>query len=759
MMLPKARLGSESASTASDPYLVQSNRLTLEGTYLSYRADDSTHQFDLSELFLPPTSSHQAVSRLPDEPAYLATALAIADRRLLSAKTGMPAPRMLSRQLYLFRHTLDWLRAHGVYRLSDATSEHTSTLIKEFVTRGWPGALDLTARWHRALDVITPDELACGFHYRIQGGSIAHIETLLQPFWRARLGWGGILGLPEIIKARIESMVDAPLSQGWTDRSVISDGAPGEGVVHNTLGWLNDWCNLPATVDRLRHRVANRPSHVAARMSLKAAGRTDNLSLPTAIDLLKASLRLLYDVAPRVVELCQYAKAVQCAVTPAPILSAEWLQSQPITKELGTLTGKPVARWVNSGHYGKQDDVYTVEQLIGAVQGACGVLLAAMNARRQREICDPHIGVRVGDLEVLDDDLGIYQTSFYIQKTYFDRHTFYINRTSADSLRCLEMLKIACAPFDTAITAGDSLFACGRRTQVGVKPEAHYAFTFDKGRTRSLSSFLQVAFGDAERSPFSTHMFRRFYAILYYHQYDHAELRALKQHLRHLDVAMTRVYVTDPASRPLAEQIRATLGRDRFMVANEKVRTALDEQQGDLDAALAEVEREKLEQAIEQVLEGRPTAGGFSRVVRKLYRQMSSQITIGADQIPEIADKLAGRGYRVRPMSHGQCHAPDSNRHLKARCERAGELAREHAGARQCHACPYHFNNEAYLENLQEDLRQLEQEAHDILLPPMQQARARFDHSNLDRLISLTRENMDSNAEHMRALRAQRAKS
>jgi len=156
MMLPKARLGSESASTASDPYLVQSNRLTLEGTYLSYRADDSTHQFDLSELFLPPTSSHQAVSRLPDEPAYLATALAIADRRLLSAKTGMPAPRMLSRQLYLFRHTLDWLRAHGVYRLSDATSEHTSTMIKEFVTRGWPGALDLTARWHRALDVITP---------------------------------------------------------------------------------------------------------------------------------------------------------------------------------------------------------------------------------------------------------------------------------------------------------------------------------------------------------------------------------------------------------------------------------------------------------------------------------------------------------------------------------------------------------------------------------------------------------------------------
>lgn len=38
-------------------------------------------------------------------------------------------------------------------------------------------------------------------------------------------------------------------------------------------------------------------------------------------------------------------------------------------------------------------------------------------------------------------------------------------------------------------------------------------------------------------------------------------------------------------------------------------------------------------------------------------------------------------------------------------------------------------------------------------------ARQLIDHSNLDRLISLTRENMDSNAEHMRALRAQRAKS
>jgi hypothetical protein len=315
-----------------------------------------------------------------------------------------------------------------------------------------------------------------------------------------------------------------------------------------------------------------------------------------------------------------------------------------------------------------------------------------------------------------------------------------------------------CLPADKDMKPGTSIFTCGRRSQLGIQSEPHLSFTNDSGRTRSLISFSEVALGgNATDLSLSAHMFRRFYAILYFHQYEHADLRALKQQLRHLDVAMTRVYVTDPSTRPLAEQIRTAIGKNRFSVADERLRSALDESYQDLAGAMAEVEQEKLAQALEQILSGQATAGGFSRIVRKLYRQMQPNLTIApsAASAP-IAKKLLSRGYRVQPMAHGQCHAPDRKRQLKAKCERSGDLAREYACAQLCQGCPYHFNNEAYLDNLRDDLKQLENDTFDILLPPLQQARAAFDHDNLIQLIAITEEQMRKNSHQIRNLNTER---
>jgi len=310
-------------------------------------------------------------------------------------------------------------------------------------------------------------------------------------------------------------------------------------------------------------------------------------------------------------------------------------------------------------------------------------------------------------------------------------------------------------PPNQASLVGGSLFSCGRRTAQGIKDETHLSFCVDTGRTRSLTSFMRIAYPELPNTVnVSAHMFRRFYALLYFHQYEHAELRALRQHLRHLDVAMTRVYVTDPSTRPLAEQIRHTLGRPAFAVADERLRDALEASYADIEAAWAEVEHEKLHQAVTQVLSGEPTAGGFSRIVRKLYRQMLPRLTFGdAEDVAErIAERFRDRGYGVRPMSHGQCHAPESRRHLKARCEQADGLAREHASPSLCQACPYHFNNAAYITNIREDLAQLERDRDDVLLPPLQQTRAAYDHDNLVRLIALTEQQMAANATHMSGL-------
>ena len=112
----------------------------------------------------------------------------------------------------------------------------------------------------------------------------------------------------------------------------------------------------------------------------------------------------------------------------------------------------------------------------------------------------------------------------------------------------------------------------------------------------------------------------------------------------------------------------------------------------------------------------------------------------------QITGMLDGHGYRVKPMQHGQCHAPDIRRNLKGACEENGVLAREHATSRLCGRCPFHFNNEAYMKNLKEQLGELSSDMDDFILTPQQQERANFEYQNLSKLIILTERQMAANA-------------
>lgn len=734
-----------------------SQRLSYVGSSILYQDDQKIHSIDLAELWFPPTDGHPRALRWSDDPGYVDLALALADRRAIYANAPAATPRAITRQLYLVRNVLDWLRTRGVYRLVDATSNDTDELAKAFAAGGWAGALQIENRWNAALDQMSAEELARGFHYAKYSGGVLHITTLSQAFWCARLGWGGIVPLPAAVKERLDRTVTSPGSQTWQSRGVFVGTAPGCNVVRNLLVLMNDWVCLPTSVDRLLHRVADRADAVSKQLSKVQSTSTANLGLNDAIQVITSAFRMQYELAPLLIELFELTRRAD--PDGSARLRAEWLQKQKPLRKLSKLVGKPIERWVSSGHHAKQQGYYTVDQILAAVQCGCAIVLTAMNARRQREVCDERFGVRVGDLVVMDDEVGLYQAQFYIEKTYLDRHLFFINRTSADAIRCLQRLKEVCLPPNESISTGDSLFSCGRRTEHKLARSIHMIFGGDRGRTRSLTSFFEVAMSQSGTPPdLTAHMLRRFYAILYFHQYEHADLRALKQHLRHLAVTMTRIYLIDPACRPLVQSIKTKLGIDRFTVADGKLHAALNLIQGDLDETMDEVRREKLQQAVEQVLNGQPTAGGFSRVVRKLYRQMLPRISFAQTQADEatisrISEKLSEHGYSVHPMEHGQCHAPDARRRLQAKCEQSDALQREHAGPSLCHACPYHFNNEAYLENIREDLCRLESEAHDILLPPMQQARAAFDFANLTRLIEITDGVMRSNASAMQSLK------
>lgn len=732
-------------------YKLRSAALKFTGSTLLYNDGKQEYRYDFSELYFPATPAHPEVTRLNDYPHYVDTLLAAADIRIDRSKEGLPSARSLSRQIYLIRHVLDWLRARGIYRLRDAVEGDTRDLLAQLAGGGWADALSLESRWNAVLDQVETDQidLSEAFHFKNEADEIG-IETLLQPFWRKRLGWGGIVPLTHAAKVRLQKLASKwPVTDGWAKRSVCKFSAPSSHVLRNIMGWLNDLATLPASVDRLQHRATKSTTNSAKKIAKKASSRTANLQVGDAVTLISTALKLLYEIAPLLLAVYEDARTAYPGLSRSK--RRDWFCTSPARSRLEKMIGKPITKWTWSGNHPRSQTNYSLDEILAAVQGGCAIILAAMNARRQREICDRHLGVRLGDLTVLDDALGLYQCQFYIEKTYRDRHVFYVNRTSADALLCLERLKHVCAPFNCDVTADPSLFECGRFAELGPNSSAHFSFSEDSGRTRSLISFLKVAYPAPALAPeIASHMFRRFYAILYYHRYEHAELRALRQHLRHLDVAMTRVYVTDPSTRPLAEQISAALTETENRSVSADLRESLEDGALDIQNALNEMSKEKLRMAVEEIISGRPTAGGFSKIVKKLYRQMLPRLVVQSEVMVittgQIMGLLEAHGYDVKPMQHGQCHAPDVRRNLKGACEQDGVLAREHAGPRLCGKCPFHFNNTSYLQNLKDQLNEFASDMNDFMLSPLQQMRAQFDHQNLEKLIELTERQMATNA-------------
>ncbi|MFM0089272.1 hypothetical protein PQR46_20420 [Paraburkholderia sediminicola] len=680
----------------------------------------------------------------------------MADMRIARSVDGAPAADLIFDRIYFLRHLIDWLRMRGLYRLEDASPADIKILLREFADGGWGHALKIRERWQRALHDFHIRDIQQALHFQKGAKGKNTIASLAQSYWCKRLGWGGRTPLPQSAKDHLEAICkDFSGSAKWHQRVAWKETPPLEGRMYITMGWLNDLSALPGEVDQLRHYVSNHPRQDARKISKMPSSRTRNLRVEDAVGLLTNALKLLYEIAPILIELLEEAKASLTNVHKNHRL--RWLMDSDIRKRLEGAIGKPIERWKWGPSQGRVDTQHTVDEVVAAVQGACAMILAGMNARRHREISDRVLGVRVGDLTVLDDSIGLYQCNFYIQKTYRARHTFYVNRASADALRCLDRMKTLCEPNSNKSSRTSSLFACGSYCSTGRAPEQHFLFNAVEHRTRSLSSFLKLAYpGAADAPEVTAHMYRRFYAILYFHQYEHAELRALKQHLRHLDVAMTKVYVTDPQARPLAEQIRSAFGSSRFELANQSLRESLRSEMSELQNVIDEMGEEKLLMSVTQILSGAPTAGGFSRIVRNLYRRMQSRTdfrsTSPESAAEEVAHLLKVHGYRVKPMLHGQCHAPSERRRLKASCERESVLEREHAGASLCNGCPFHFNNNAYLSNLKEQLPQLDADRHNFLLTPLHQARADFDYQNLTRILKITEETMSANGDAIKQL-------
>lgn len=665
------------------------SKLSFSNGVIDYSSPDGPWSLDTKSVFFTAAHHGTPAACLADSPAKIKTALYLASRAVARSKTGHPIGRSISRQIYLLRHVYDWLGARNIDFLSEARESDLHDMIVAFAEHGWPHALNVRSRWYRALESMPDRDIQHAFHFKSEGGRRV-VDAIRQAYWRRKLGWGGGVPVPTDIRNEIEFRLGSDFSAVWKG----SSGQflpPSTTVLRNTLTHINQWASLERNLDKPNFRISRNSCGLARRLTTRKSSKTRVLTVSDASSVIKTAVNVLENVAPLLQELLT-DPALGLNAKNSGKHAQEVLETSEARARIETIVGKKITRWVWTAAHNGTHAGLCVDELVATVLGACFMILCVMNGRRSAEICHPRTGLRVNSLTVIDYTLQIYKVAFYIEKTHFSRHPFYVNQLSARAILCLVNLRnvLWSSPQDPT----DSLFLTGRRSARGLNESKalHFRASYGIRGTRTLSSFFKVMGSQMTVPSVKPHSFRRFFALLYYYRYEHADLLSLQQHMRHLSIAMTKHYVTSDSGD--------------FFVEMENSDTMPLTAEPSLERELREVGFEKLLATIDQSLNNSRSSGGFTKLIRAMYRKLTSSLHTEEVRVRSVANLLVAAGHTVTPLPFGQCHSSE-RRAAIGNCRSDGKLQVAQSSLALCFSCPYHFTSSAYVDSiarLREDL-------------------------------------------------------
>ncbi|WP_341677291.1 hypothetical protein [Niveibacterium sp. SC-1] len=455
-----------------------------------------------------------------------------------------------------------------------------------------------------------------------------------------------------------------------------------------------------------------------ARKLGRPSERTKNLKADTAAKLLKEACRWIYEYGPPTAALLEdiASESRRCRSLTRKYFGRR-LIAYFLASEARAHANRVLPFPIEALDFGRVDRRadFSLRTAVLCTMSAAFVCIAAMNARRRDEIIHPKFGLRRGDLQVVSEELRIYKSLFYIEKSYQERRPFYVNSLTADAIKLLERLESCFASIDADWPPnnlqegnegfdGRPLFSYRRFSLMkGVGVDRKW-YDFDNYQHSSdAAMFLRIALGDKHDFKAPAHQFRRMYALLFYYQYENGDLVSLSRQLGHLDLTTTLVYVTDSSSRADYEGIRA-VSEFRQLVGRTDLRKQLEI-----------VGYEKLAEEIDAILAGEARFGGYVKFVNRARLLIARSAFYSSNEQLGTAlfELIRRRGHFPKPMRHGQCMAGGAPNLRGARCysENTGTLMREKAGMATCYKCIFHLSSRQYLENTREDLAELDRTA------------------------------------------------
>lgn len=659
---------------------------------------------------------------------------------------------MIVKNITTIINLYDFLQTRGIFYLSESTQEDFDVLADLLGKGGWDLALKTNDKWNRLLadlatGVAIPDDV-----FTFAGKKIYSIKKTTSRMY------GGIdlKNCSTENKKNLEKFLDDSKIQISTQfrlhlRNPTETKNTSRQRLYLILGFINR-LEYSTELDNLNFIPYRNNLSISRKKAKRPDNRTENLSLEAAVTLISSSLKFLYEFGP------EFLKVLDGIInTPVAMgsgkeekLLTEWSskyqseylrQYEPFAELTFKMKIEGILRWNRQREATTDLKNPSVRTILGMIITACSIIIQVMNARRISEIIDKQDGLKIDSLTHVDEELCLFKCEFFIRKTYQCKSEFFVTKTTKDAIYLLTELKRRFARLAKSEIVSDSLFEI-HLFPAKNETQAHYVWQRSKSSLILDSKpFLAYTFPDNPTNSYKPHQARRFFAILYHYRYDNSDLISLSQHLRHLDIVMTKHYVSDPASREAARSIAAALNLSR----NE---TELDT--GIAELALKEIEdeltavgEERLFEFVSRILEGQSLYGGLAKYVLRLNRSLSKNVEYGKlppeSKAKGIFEHLLSKQYAVKPMPHGVCMAPDISDTIHTPCQLDSRSLNRHlASPNMCIACRYHITSKLHLECLKHDAEQLESDTRDFRLSPMQQIAAREDYENLLRIIEIT---------------------
>lgn len=736
----------------SDGLLLQEQRrviVSAEGVISVHRPWAPSPQleystFDLREALLPPTPFRPCGTSIAERFDLREAIIQGLNAALRSTSPSKSQHRIFILRARCLAKTIEFGWISGVYRMSDWTPEAFAALAAKLGSGGWSEALDVHTRVDQLLAEMTVDEIRglwIGTHAgreRIDGKKLARLM-------HCNIASHEVHRLQDYVALRLHGTLSSsnavhrggPETAAWS-RTALRSELSTINLFSNGSSSSLSFCPYPkttvltkrfVTVPEMRTRSMG-PDEAA--VLLKGAVRWIELLGP----LLHTVLQELFDHYE------QLPEAVVSQKTRSEILAA-CTSLPPLEVALGCKVVRLNKLRGSSAAARKETSLHSAIKLLYA---ACFIVITLFNARRKDEVQHPVIGLQTGSLSVANKDLKLYMCSFFIEKTVRDYVPFYVGQLTAaaintlvrfsDLARDFSALK-SVRPMEPNDATLRSIFSMPNLpSTVGSNKPAQFDFY---SLARSDQGMAQLG---CEWIPklLRPHMLRRAYALIFHYRYENATLLALAQQLQHLDIEMTRVYVSDTAGGVPADTGISMYGR-----LTPAQRRQIEADRDSLDADLKDVAQEKLMLFVESVVVGRKAfSGGYARLVQRFHQQLGKAISYSRLDIGERADQLGktlvSRGHEPHPMAHGTCMAGTNVSRLRGHCfdMDAGALDRSNATPSKCARCPYHIVADEHLRTLQAECERAESEIREngdrISL---QLARKISDLASLRRLVEL----------------------